>query len=269
MEIYFGLFILGIFFGSFLNALADRLSTENTMLGRSKCDACGHVLGWRDLIPVLSFVFLLGKCRYCKVKLSFKYPISEIFTGIIFSLTWYLAVTRALIPVGADVVNYIYLAIAAVLIVMFLADIGYQVIPDEMQISLFIFGLIKLLYLQIVFFHQTAFEVAKITGLSLVYGVAVMAPILLVYIITKGKGMGFGDVKLSFNMGFILGILSGYLALYIGFISGGLFGALMLILKKGKRKTKIAFGPFLILGLYLMLFFESEVTIFLGRIYGF
>src|SRR4051812_8717722 len=85
------LFILGVFFGSFLNVLADRLSRdENFITGRSYCEYCRHTLSFLDLIPLLSFLFLFGRCRYCKKKLSWYYPFSELLTGVLFALTFAL-----------------------------------------------------------------------------------------------------------------------------------------------------------------------------------
>src|SRR3990167_11154860 len=85
------LFIIGLFFGSFLNVVADRLACEQTLGGRSKCDTCKRELSWIDLIPIISYTSLKVKCRYCQASISIQYPISEIATGVIFTLTWILS----------------------------------------------------------------------------------------------------------------------------------------------------------------------------------
>src|SRR3989344_8918050 len=113
------LFIMGLFFGSFFNVLADRMSNEQTILGRSKCDSCKHKLSWYDLMPIISFTLLNGKCRYCKAPISIQYPISEIFTAVIFALTWILSL-QIYHSVYMHVLN---LVLASVFIVMFLSDI--------------------------------------------------------------------------------------------------------------------------------------------------
>jgi len=266
---YISIFIIGLFFGSFLNVLADRLSFGKTIMGRSKCDACNHELAWNDLIPIISFLWLQGKCRYCKKPFSIQYPLVEIFTGVIFACTWYLSTERLPVPPDAYFLHVIHVAMAAVLIVMLLADLRYQVIPDELQIALVLLGLAKIIFVSYALGNAHALGISKDIGMALLYGVGVMAPLLLVFFLTKGRGMGFGDVKLAFIMGFILGLLSGFLALYIAFVAGGIVGGIMLLTKKGKRKSKIAFGPFLILGLYIMLFFESDLILLLSRLYGF
>ena len=265
----FLLFEVGLFFGSFLNVLADRLSMGKTMGGRSMCDSCMHVLSWNDLIPIVSFLILRGKCRYCKAPFSIQYPLVELFTGVIFVITWYFSLHSILIPPDSYLLHSIHLGFAAVLIVMLLADFRYQIIPDEMQIALLILGVSKILYTSIVIGGVGLSVVSQTMGMHALYGLSVMAPLLLVFLITKGRGMGFGDVKLAFVMGLILGLLPGFLALYIGFVIGGIVGGILLLTKKGKRKTKIAFGPFLILGLYTMIFFENEIVLFVSKIYGF
>ncbi|PIZ63239.1 hypothetical protein COY16_02590 [Candidatus Roizmanbacteria bacterium CG_4_10_14_0_2_um_filter_39_13] len=266
---YSFLFFIGLFFGSFLNVLADRLSKRKTILGRSMCDSCKHVLSWNDLIPIVSYLMLHGKCRYCKAPFSIQYPLAEIFTGVIFVLTWYLSTERLIISADLFGIHIIHIAIVAVLIVMFLSDIRYQIIPDEMQIALLMLGILKVVSLSLFLKGTSLIGLSQDLGMHILYGVGVMSPLLLVFLITKGRGMGFGDVKLAFVMGLILGLLSGFLALYISFVVGGMVGGVLLLTKKGKRKTKIAFGPFLILGLYLMMFIEEDIILFVSRIYGF
>lgn len=265
MSILLFIFITGLFFGSFLNVLADRLPHGRTILGRSHCDSCRHVLRWNDLIPVISFTVLHGKCRYCKASFSIQYPLSELFTAAIFTLTWILT-NQWHINLIMSLLN---LSIAGILIVMLLSDLRYQILPDEMQIALVIVGLIRLIYVTLTLGSGNVIEVFTTIGMHILYGGAIMAPLLLVFLLTRGRGMGFGDVKFAFSIGFILGILSGFGALYIGFISGGLVGGILLILKKGSLKSKIPFGPFLILGFYLMLFYEQDVIYWLSKLYGF
>lgn len=267
---YCFIFILGLFFGSFFNVLADRLSKEQSINGRSRCDHCKHVLAWYDLIPVISFTLLKGKCRYCKAPINKGHLYSEILTGVIFLLTWYLSHQFY----GVMGLHVIHLVIAGILIVMLLSDIRYQIIPDEMQIALGISGLVRFCFLTINFnvpllLQINNVEYALLAGQMLLGGVIVAVPLLLVFIVTKGRGMGFGDVKLSFNMGIVLGMWNGLYALYLGFISGGLVGGLLLLSKKKGLKSKIAFGPFLIIGTYIMLFYWYEVGEIIRKIYRF
>lgn len=267
---YTYIFLLGLFLGSFLNVLADRLSKEQTIGGRSKCDICKHQLAWFDLVPIISFTLLKGRCRYCRAPISFGHVYAEIITGVIFILTWYLS--HQFYPTTA--LHVIHIVIAAILIVMLLSDIRYQIIPDEMQIALGIAGLARFFFLTVNIYKPILpqiynLEYVYLVGQLIGGGLIVSLPLLVIFLITKGKGMGFGDVKLTFNMGLVLGMWNGLYALYIGFISGGIVGALILLSKRAKLKSKIAFGPFLVLGLYIMLFYWYEVAQLLQFIYKF
>lgn len=247
-------FILGTAIGSFLNELIDRLPFEKSMMGRSHCDYCKKKLAWIDLIPVVSYFLIGGRCRYCKKKLSWKYPALELFTGVVFGfMSFYL------LPSVDFFHLLLYLAIAACLIVIFFADVKYQIIPDETHIFL----LILVLIMKIID-GATLFSLM----FNVIEGVAVMTPILLLYLLTKGRGMGFGDVKLAFVMGWMMGVKMGLLSLYFGFIGGAFIGIALLLLKQKKLKSKIAFGPFIIGGIVLVISFQKEINAFIHKIYG-
>ena len=256
--LYISLAFIGLFFGSFFNVLADRLSMERTILGRSMCDTCNHILGWYDLIPLISFALLKGRCRYCKASLSFGYPLSELFTSAVFVLTYYFSTN----VYRQEPLHMIHLVIAGILIVMFLSDIRYQIIPDEMQIALFLTSIIRIF----LFSQNISIEIVKPYFLG---AVATMLPLLLVFLLSKGRGMGFGDVKYAISMGLLLGIWNGLVGLYLAFVFGGAIGGILLLMKKSKMKSKIAFGPFLFIATYLMMFFENDIILLLSKIYRF
>lgn len=266
---YIYIFIFGLFIGSFLNVLADRLSKEITINGRSKCDICHHVLAWYDLVPIISFTLLKGKCRYCRAPIAYGHVYAELLTATIFILTWYLSHKFYYM----FWIHPIHLVIASILVVMFLSDIRYQIIPDEMQIGLILTGIARFFVLTYdinqpvsqIFTSEFSILVLQWIGGAII----VSLPLLAVFLITKGKGMGFGDVKLTLGMGLVLGLWNGLYALYLSFISGGLVGGIILLLKKGGLKSKIAFGPFLILGTYIMLFYWYEVGELIRKIYHF
>lgn len=121
-----------------------------------------------------------------------------------------------------------------------------------MQIAFFVFSLVFLILSQ-------SLPNLNSLYLHLVWGVSVMIPILILFLITRGRGMGFGDVKLAFTMGFLLGFIDGLLALYIGFITGAVVGIVLLLSRQKRLKSKIAFGPFLILGTLVMFFFAPSI----------
>lgn len=254
------LFILGLSIGSFLNVLIDRLPNDRKITGRSSCDYCRHKLSWFDLIPVFSFLFLAGACRYCKKKLSYFYPIVEITTGLFFVLSWLYMDPIQKGLYNDTAVKILYLGIISILIVIFFTDWKYQIIPDQIQIALFL--------LTLALFIAYGLSLQEISY-RILEGFVVLLPILIIFLLTKGKGMGFGDVKLSFIIGFLLGVKSGLMVLYISFMLGAIIGIVLILSKQKKLKSKIAFGPFLVVGIQTLLFFKNELYNFTFRIFGY
>ena len=239
----FILFILGLAVGSFLNVCADRLSHDKSILGRSACDYCKKKLGVRDLIPVISFILQKGKCRYCKKKLSFYYPLVEIVTGLTYVFLFFYIKQ----PIVEAV---LYFGLFSVLIAIFFSDLKYQIIPDELQIVAFLFavGIFLSRKAGVVFF-----------GFQIAQGLIVATPMYLLYRLTKRKGMGFADVKFAFTMGFFLGWMWGFVALYLGFVLGAIVGIVLLVTGQKRWKSKIAFGPFLVIGTALVVLFDKQI----------
>ncbi|MDO8610291.1 MAG: prepilin peptidase [bacterium] len=257
------LFIFGCAIGSFLNVVADRLSFDLSINGRSHCDFCKKKLAWFDLVPVLSFLIIQGKCRYCHKKLSLFYPFVEIVTGVMFVLTWQylpsgLVMDFAKYP-SYFLFKFAYLGIISCLIAIFFADMKYHIIPDQVQIAFFIFSLVALPM------HGL---VLKVFVDYVIAAFVVASPIAFLHYVTKGNGMGFGDVKLAFVIGFLMGIKQGFIVLYFAFIFGAIVGTLFMFLKKRGLKSKIAFGPFLVLGLIIMFFWGNWIFEVIKKIYG-
>lgn len=259
--VYPFLFIYGTAIGSFLNVLIDRLPNEESIMGRSHCDHCKKTLNGIDLFPIFSFLFLGGKCRYCKKKLSFFYPFVELLTGIAFILTWVYFPVNELVKLDLliTLVKLAAIGIVCTLIVIFFADLKYHIIPDSMQISLLIFSM---------FLHFFQGESVSAFINYFLSGLAVMTPILFIFLVTKGRGMGFGDVKLAFGFGLLLGLTGGLMVLYISFLAGGIFGAVFLLLRKKGMKSVIAFGPYLVISIIIVLFFFQNIWHFLQIYYG-
>ncbi len=244
--------LIGLCIGSFLNVLIDRLGGEDTGLkglgGRSHCDHCKHQLAWIDLIPVVSYVLSGGRCRYCKKKVSIYYPVIELLTSGVFAFT-------AIYYPSPLVTQIALLGIFSSIIVIFFADLKYHIIPDEATVALIISSLVLNYY-------------AGTIPMNLVAGLALTLTIYFLYFATKGRGMGFGDVKLAFGMGFLLGLTGGFLALYIAFVSGGVIGLALLLLKRKGLKSKLPFGPFLVLGTVTMLLAGEPITVFFKGLFG-
>ena len=244
---YLYLFILGSAIGSFLNVLIDRLPNEESIMGRSRCDYCKKELPAGVNIPILSWFSLRGKTQCCGKSLSLQYPLIELITGLIFIL-----------PIGPiGLISHIGLiGLICVFLVIFVADWKYHIIPDSMQVLFLVFSILYLMG----------------TGRDLsvqiiINGLIVMLPILVLFLVTLGRGMGFADVKFAFTMGVLLGMVNGLLALYIAFILGAIVGICMIILKRKKMKSMIAFGPFLIIGTVVMLIWSPYIISIISRFY--
>jgi leader peptidase (prepilin peptidase) / N-methyltransferase len=257
--------------GSFLNVLIDRLPNEISILGRSRCDSCNTNLSWKDLFPFVSFIYLKAKCRYCSNKLSYFYPFMEFLIGVVYVVVWKFSYIVYSFPkvlfsysdfilTGDDLVKVTLIVIISTFIVIIFADAKYHIIPDSMQFIFFI-GSAVLILLQQFSWSQL--------GNHFLAGVVVMLPILFLYLITRGKGMGFGDVKLAYTMGFLLGIALGFSAIYTAFILGSIVGIIMIIGRKKKLKSTMAFGPCLIFGTIIMLFFGKFVVSYLSIYFTF
>lgn len=248
-------FILGLFVGSFLNVLADRLPREESVIkGRSHCEKCKKNLEWYDLIPLFSFLQLRGKCRYCRSPLSFYYPVVELVAGVMFVLV-FLFVNQGSSMYHVLSIKYIwellyYLFIVSSLIVIFFADLKYGIIPDKI-----VFPAIAITFFYFIINHSSLI----INNLLSALGACLF--FLFLFLITKGRGMGFGDVKFAFLMGLILGFPNIIIALYAAFLTGAAVGIILILWKRKKAfGTAIPFGPFLAIGTLAAVFFGNLVT---------
>ena len=239
-------FYLGLFFGSFLNCVIYRLKKKQSFLrGHSYCPACQHQLYWYDLIPILSYLLLSGKCRYCKKPISLQYPLVELATGLLF-----LAVFNPEYAIR----SFYLLIITCLLIVVFVYDLKHYIIPDKV-----VFPAMAIAFFYNLFLLLTG-DYSLFQFLNMIY--AAILPALfffLIFILSQGRWLGFGDVKLVFFMGLFLGFPEILTALFLAVFLGGIIGVGLIIAGKKKLKSQIPFGPFLIIGTYLALFFGQSL----------
>jgi len=249
--------LLGLCIGSFLNVLIDRLPNNKSVVkGRSHCDFCKHTLRWYELIPVVSFVFQGAKSRCCHKPLSFQYPLIELVTAVGFVLitNYQLPITNELqfFP-SSFILNLLsYYVIFSSLLVIFVSDLKYEIIPLELIIS----GIIAALFLLILkcshnFSLAINYELFTINYLlpSLVTAFFFFC----LWFFSKGKAMGDGDISLSFLLGLIAGYPKIIIMLYAAFLTGAIAGVILMIGRKKSLKSHIPFGPFLIGGLVVSL----------------
>ncbi len=230
--------LLGLFVGSFLNVVIYRIPKGESILGRSYCDNCKRKLAWYDLIPLLSFLILKGKCRFCKRQISWQIPFIEALTGLLFA-TYYLKVQTL------DLNFFLTLIIISGLIAVFFIDLRHGIIPNRILLPLFLAGIALNLDNNL-----TSFLFSSIFSFLFFF---------LIYFFSRGTAMGFGDVKLAGVLGVILGFPLSVFSFYLSFLTGGL-ASLILVLwgKKKLRGDTIPFGPFLSLG--------GLICIFLGNL---
>ncbi|MGL5978411.1 MAG: prepilin peptidase [Erysipelotrichaceae bacterium] len=236
LTLYF--FILGSVIGSFLNVCIYRIPNgKSVSKGFSHCPTCNHQLAAKDLIPIASYLGLGGACRYCKSKISPRYPIIETVTGILFVVGF--------LVYGPSLALLFHLMLVAVLIVLTMIDFDHMIIPDRLQLILFILGCFAILFFDTnPMHHVLGFFVVSI-------------PLYLVAVLTGG--LGGGDVKLMATAGFLLGYQAILVALFIGIMIGGIVGIYLLATKRVGRKTEIPFGPYLAVGIYLASLFGTSL----------
>lgn len=250
-------FLFGLIIGSFLNCVIYRLEKGKSFLkGRSFCPQCKHLLGFFDLIPLLSFSFLRGKCRYCKKIISWQYPIVEISTALIFLLIFnyqFAIYNQFSITNFQNFLNFAYLLIVSCfLLIIFVFDFKHYIIPDEVIFPAIILSLIFNLQFAILNGLQSF-------GPAIFSASAAAGFFLAIVLISKGKWMGIGDIKLAFLMGLILSWPNILVALLFAFWSGALVGIILIIFRKKKLRSEIPFGPFLIGATFAALFLGEKI----------
>jgi prepilin signal peptidase PulO-like enzyme (type II secretory pathway) len=230
----------GLIVGSFLNALLFRFNTgKSVMRGRSACTHCGHLLRALDLVPLLSFVFLRGRCRYCHSRISWQYPLVEATAAL-------LAVLVFLEHQEPLWFGYWFL-VWMVLLFVFVYDVRHKIIPWSALLVLLALTLVHVL----------------VSGEA--WGALLGLPLLCISLVSRGRWMGWGDGLLEVSVGGFLGLTLGLTALCIAFWSGAILGVVLLLLSKNRytMKSEVPFAPFLILGAAAAFFFHVDLFSYL------
>lgn len=251
------IFILGTAIGSFLSVVIHRLKTKRKgiMFSRSICPACKKKLKWKYLVPIFSWLFLRGRCGFCGTKISSHYLTLELATGLTFLATFlnfnFLIETPLFAIDWQTFALFIfYIVQFSLLIGIFFYDYMYQEIPDSLSIPAIVIAFAK------------GIAVHEPTFLSMIIGGGMIFAFFLAQIlVSKGKWMGGGDLRMGVLMGFLLGWEKGLIAMVIAYILGSIIGIILIMSKKASRKSAIAFGPFLIIGTTIMIFFGDIILI--------
>ena len=238
------IFLLGLIVGSFLNCVIYRLEENKSFLkGRSYCPHCKHTLNWQDLIPLLSFLFLKGRCRYCQKPISLQYPLVELVTGLLFVSFFIFHF------------SFFIFLIACFLIIIFVYDLRHYIIPDKIIYPAILVSGIWYLVSSIFLGLYTKYEI--LNTIYSAFGAA--AFFLLIVLISRGKWMGVGDIKLAFLMGLVLSPPKILVALFLAFFIGAIIGMGLIISGKKTLKSEVPFGPFLVTGTFIALFFGEKI----------
>jgi leader peptidase (prepilin peptidase)/N-methyltransferase len=247
---YVYLFILGIVLGSFYNVVGLRVPEQVSIIRpRSHCPECKRILGILDLVPILSYLFLHGRCRGCRMRISFFYPAVELAPGLLFMMAFF--------QLGFSGELVIALTFISLLVITVVSDIFHMVIPDK----------ILLLFAPLLLLERIAVPLTPwwdmfagaFSGFALLY---------LIVVISKG-GMGMGDAKLFFVIGLTLGFKLALLSFFIATFIGAFYGIAGMAAGKFKKKQSIPFGPFIALGALVSYFYGDIVMNWYFRMFQF
>lgn len=254
MIIYFAIFIFGLIIGSFLNVCIYRIPREESIATPpSHCPDCGNRLKPIDLIPLISYLIYHGKCRYCGLKISPRYFLVELLTGI---------VSVAILDKYGLTVDFVaFLFLSYILIAVFFIDLDYQIIPNELVIVGLIGGAILFVYNLFLPFqifadvHWWNPLLGLVSGSGFLFCVTLLGAALY-----KGDDvMGMGDVKLFAPIGLFLGWRMTLLALFISVVLGGMSSIILILLGKANRKSMIPFGPFIVSAVFITIMWGWEI----------
>lgn len=239
------IFLFGLTIGSFTNVLIYRLPREESIVfPGSHCPNCNHELKWYDNIPLFSYLILKGKCRYCKEKISIRYPLIELINGIIY-LSFFTIFGLTLEFINLSLLTSILLSIAMI-------DLKHQIIPDSLVVSALVLNIIYKTASYFIYDMPFGF-------LDSVLGLLTGAGFFLIILLISHGGMGGGDITLIGALGFSLGFKNTLLMILLSFIIGAIISLFLLAFKFKTMKDPIPFGPFIIIAFYLSYFFSDRI----------
>ncbi len=283
-------FVLGMVLGSFAQAVAGRLLKNQSILGRSYCPRCKYVLEWYDLFPIFSYLFLKGKCRYCQKSISFSNLLAELSLGLVMALVFYVSVPNleALTTLTWD--SYLIISnlilnifIVTVLAMVFITDLKEGLILDKIifpasgLVALYLIitsGLKSWLFYNMLssskigkyllppynnYFTDQLQRLWLPILWAFLTGLGFSAFFIFLILITKGKGMGWGDVKYVIFLGLALGLPAAVVGIFLAFLVGAIVSLMLIVFKIKHFGDTIPFGPFLSLGAFIALLWSQQI----------
>lgn len=231
-------FIFGTLIGSFLNVCIYRIPrNESVVTTNSHCPHCQSFIKPYDNIPILSYLFLGGKCRNCRESISMRYPLVEFITGLVFLINYQ--------QLGLSISLGLNLVLSCVLILITFIDFDTLLIPDRFHVIIGGLAIINLIL-----------NPTQLTS-SLIGAIIISVPFLIIAMTTGG--MGGGDIKLMFVAGLYLGWQATLVSFFIASISGGLYALYLILFKKQGRKAEMPFGPFLCIGILISSLYSTQL----------
>lgn len=226
--------ILGLVLGSFMNVLTFRLiSGSSIVMGRSQCQTCGFLLKARDLIPVVSFLWLLGKCRQCDNPISWQYPAVEMLTAVIFAV---VTIVHLQAPTLVPLMLARDLVFAFGLIALFVFDYRWLVLPDQLTLPLCVLAILFNIGLGV---NAVSLFAGAMVGGGLYFGL---------WAISRGAWVGSGDIRMGTMMGLMVGFPAIMFALYVSYLVGGVVALVLLLSGKKQHGSTLPMGTFLSIG---------------------
>lgn len=273
--IYLALILLGLALGSFTNAVVWRLHQQSSVKskkalqelsiakGRSMCPDCRHTLSWFDLLPIISWLMVAGRCRYCKKRISIQYPLVELLVAILLVTSWY-AWPFLITNIYAALSFAFWCGCLMLLVALFLYDLKWMLLPNRL-----VYPLIVSASGSTIFGAIAKGESFTHTVTSSVAGMLVLGGFFwLIYQVSRGKWIGGGDVRLGFALGLLLGGARSVVCLTAAAYLACIVIVILALLSKYHRNMKLPFGPFLITAAYGSLLWGQLVVDFYKRISG-
>lgn len=272
------IFALGLSIGSMLNAYIWRLSIDSSIWrGRSVCTSCRKQIAWHDLIPVLSYIFLRGKCRHCSDKISIRYPLVEIITALLTTVLFLQVAPNTLQQELSNIDLLKTLAVlarnwyfVAILVILFFTDLKWMTIPDRVTIPAILTAYV---INGLLFYNGTCADISLSCIVNTSWTNYLLAMLVgggffwLQYVFSRGRWVGGGDIRFGALLGVMFGFPLVLPVLMLAYMLGTFIAVPLLMSGKKTMKSEVPFGIFLAMAACIVLIFESNISTYLSSLF--